>query len=164
MNVSVYLTLCHKHTNPEREKEPKPTVSYPDLELKQDKKCFYVEDVKGELGLLCSLNRMLRKKNRTDKKTIEQIFKKGRFLNSGSLNFKFISNSGQENPRISCIVPKNIQKLASKRNSLRRRGYNALQKQLHCFPSGFVGVLIFNKSNVSVTEIEKEIKLIVSKL
>ena len=106
---------------------------------------------------------MLPKKNRADTKTVEKIFKVGRFLNSPSLTFKFILNQGN-NKKISFIAPKSIAKLAVKRNFLRRRGYNVLQKYLKDFPDGILGVFIFRKLEDNVLILENEIKNILSKI
>ncbi|MFZ2072675.1 MAG: ribonuclease P protein component [Minisyncoccia bacterium] len=120
---------------------------------------------------------MLSKNNRADKKAVDQIFKEGRFVNSTNLTLKFI-NLLQKNthPRISFIVPKTVSKKAVVRNLLRRRGYAVLRKYFKQFPSGFLGVFIFNKKGGEVfsgrknknknpiKELENEIKLILNKL
>jgi len=106
---------------------------------------------------------MLLKKNRVDKKLIDQIFKEGKFLNSPSFTFKFIKKSDLP-LKISFIAPKSVAKLAVKRNLLRRRGYSSLKKYFNQFPSGIVGVFIFKKAVDSVLEIENEIKTILNKI
>lgn len=107
---------------------------------------------------------MLPKKNRADKKAVENIFKacppngrEGRFLNFPNLTFKYI-NTGGKQTRISFIVPKSTAKLAVKRNLLRRRGYSVLKKYIGQFPSGLTGVFIFRKYQEDVSIIENEIK------
>jgi ribonuclease P protein component len=107
---------------------------------------------------------MLPKKNRADKKAIEKIFKEGRFINSADLSFKFIKTYESNLPCISFIAPKNIAKLAVKRNLLRRRGYSVLGKYIKDFPSGIVGVFVFKKFQDSIVIIENEIKNILSKI
>jgi ribonuclease P protein component len=107
---------------------------------------------------------MLLKKNRADKKAVEKIFKEGKFFNSPNLTFKFIQNNDGAAPQISFIAPKSVAKLAVKRNSLRRLGYNALKKYINNFPLGTVGVFVFKKSQVDVLIIENEIKNILSKI
>ena len=116
----------------------------------------------AEKGEPNSLFSMLPKKNRANKKQIEEIFKKGRFVSSSGLTFKFIICGGER--VISFIAPKNIAKLAVKRNLLRRRGYSALEKHLDQFPAGIIGAFIFKKSLDSVLEIENEIKTILNKI
>lgn len=107
---------------------------------------------------------MLPKKNRADKNAVEKIFKEGKFINSPNLTFKFILNSPGKAPRISFIAPKNIAKLAVKRNLLRRRGYAALKKYLKDFPVGLVGVFIFKKHQEDILILDNEIKTILNKI
>ena len=106
---------------------------------------------------------MLPKINRADKKTIEKIFKDGRFLNSLNLTFKFIKTNEKERV-ISFIVPKSVAKLAVKRNSLRRRGYLAVQKELELFPLGIKGVFIFKNKEENIIKLNDEIKGIINKI
>lgn len=106
---------------------------------------------------------MLPKKNRADKKAVEKIFKEGSFLSTPVLTFKFLNKQGNKR-QISFIVPKNIAKLAVKRNLLRRRGYTALKKYLQDFPSGIVGVFVFKKYQEKILLIEDEIKNILRKI
>ncbi len=107
---------------------------------------------------------MILKKNRVDKKNIDLIFKEGKFLVSPSLTFKFILTSNQNPPRISFIAPKNIAKLATKRNKLRRRGYTALRKFINEFPFGLLGAFVFKKHEEDVLILENEIKNILNKI
>lgn len=111
---------------------------------------------------------MLLKKNRVTVKEVEEIFKKGRFLNSVSFTFKFIQkNIGQiygNSCRISFIAPKSVSKLAVKRNLLRRRGYSVLRKYIDQFPLGIAGVFVFKKYQDNALIIENEIKNILSKI
>ena len=113
---------------------------------------------------------MLPKKNRVDKKLVDQIFKEGRFINSPGLTFKFIKTNSSlvaKKPllsRVSFIVPKSVAKLAVTRNFLRRRGYSALEKHLSQFPAGLRGVFVFKKPLKSVAEIGNEIKTILNKI
>ncbi len=124
---------------------------------------------------------MLPKKNRADTKTVEIIFKEGKFLNSPNLTFKYILPRGSENffaakneaslplqkpslPRVSVIAPKSIAKLAVQRNLLRRQGYKALEKHIDQFPAGLVGVFIFKKYQEDISILENEIKNLLSKI
>lgn len=113
---------------------------------------------------------MLLKKNRADKKAVEKIFKEGFFVGSSVLNLKYIFKNTPTPPQLSFIVPKTVEKMAVKRNYLRRRGYIVLKKHFNKIPNGFSGVLIFNKIK-SFGEvkplslmIENEIRNIFSKL
>jgi ribonuclease P protein component len=107
---------------------------------------------------------MLPKIERVDRKLITQIFQEGRFLNSPSLTFKFLIQEKSKNPRISFVVPKSTAKKAVERNSLRRKGYQALKPLFKEAPSYLVGVFIFKKKEPDMTVLEKEIKSILSKL
>ncbi|MES2023461.1 MAG: ribonuclease P protein component [Patescibacteria group bacterium] len=134
---------------------------------------------------------MLPKKNRLDRKLVENIFKNGRFLNSLNLSFKFLpqqSNTPHPNPllikergqnantRISFITPKTASKKAVIRNLLRRRGYAVLKKYINHLPSGFTGAFVFGKKSVEnfggkkktnynpIQNLENEIKNIIAKI
>jgi len=106
---------------------------------------------------------MLPKRNRADKKAIEKIFKEGRILNSPNLTFKYFKNQSKE-VRISFIAPKNIAKLAVKRNLLRRRGYIALEKHISRLPVGITGIFIFKKYQDNISILENEVKTIFTKI
>lgn len=124
---------------------------------------------------------MLPKKNRADRKVVDEVFKDGKFINSTFLTFKFIKRrksnvffaAKEESSlplqktlllRLSVIVPKSVAKLAVKRNFLRRLGYKALEKHLKSFPPGTEGVFIFKKYQDDALIIENEIKAILSKI
>ncbi|MFH1201112.1 MAG: ribonuclease P protein component [bacterium] len=106
---------------------------------------------------------MLPKKNRADKKAVEIVFKEGKFINSPNLAFKYFKNNDKV-VKISFIVPKNIAKLAVKRNFLRRLGYSVLKKYLDQFPAGLVGVFVFKKYQDDISILEYEIKNILTKI
>jgi ribonuclease P protein component len=107
---------------------------------------------------------MLPKKNRANKKAIEKIFKEGKFVSGTFLNFRFILSQNKTHTQISFIVPKNIAKLAVKRNLLRRHGYLALERQGAALLGGLLGSFIFKKSEVDVPTLENEIKTILHKI
>jgi ribonuclease P protein component len=119
---------------------------------------------------------MLAKKNRADRKNIDDIFKRGRFVNSPNLSLKFISTRNSTPARISFIAPKTASKKAVVRNLLRRRGYAVLKKHLKHFPSGFTGAFIFGKKSAEVfsgrktknynpiQNLDDEVKTILNKL
>ena len=118
---------------------------------------------------------MLSKKNRTNKKLVDKIFKEGRFINSPNLTFKFLKEESLC-PKIAFIVPKNVSKKAVDRNLLRRRGYFVISKHLAHFPADFVGAFVFGKKSMDVfgvrknktrnpiLDLENEIKIILNKL
>lgn len=107
---------------------------------------------------------MLPKKNRADKKLVEEIWKDGSFVAAQNISLKYFQKKSDTPPRISFIVPKKIESGAVGRNYLKRRGYLALEKYFDRFPKGFSGVFIFNKHFNSVAEIENEIKKILDKI
>ncbi len=107
---------------------------------------------------------MLPKKNRADRKDIEQIFKVGRFVNSPNLTLKFIKNHESFPPRISFLTPKTVSKKAVIRNLLRRRGYSALEKSFYKLPKGLLGVFVFKKYQDDILILEHEIKTILNKI
>ena len=92
---------------------------------------------------------MFPKKNRLDRKTIEQIFKSGIFVNSPNLTIKFLKTQGKIK-RVSFVTPKTVSKKAIVRNLLRRRGYSVLKKYFEAIPIGFLGVFIFGKKSKEI--------------
>lgn len=109
---------------------------------------------------------MLPKKKRVTTKEVEEIFKKGIFLNSPSLTFKYFKNNATDHreTKISFIAPKSVAKLAVERNLLRRRGYSALKKNIEKFPIATIGVFIFKKYQDDISTLSNEIKNIFNKL
>ena len=122
---------------------------------------------------------MFSKKNRLEKKKVEQIFKQGKFVSSPNLTFKYIAVSPLSHPnkpKISFISPKTTSKKSVDRNLLRRRGYAALKKHIDQLPSNIMGVFIFSKKSQQVfggnknnknnpfLNLSKEIQVILKKL
>ena len=107
---------------------------------------------------------MLPKKNRADRKDLDSLFKKGKFLSFPNLTFKFIIDNKSSFQRISFVAPKSIAKLAVKRNHLRRIGYRVLGKYINQFPAGIIGVFVFKKYQDDLLIIENEIKNTLSKI
>lgn len=113
---------------------------------------------------------MLPKNTRLNKNDVEILFKKSFFSNSQNLTLKFLNNHSIF-PKITFITPKNVSKLAVKRNYLRRKGYRVIRKYLKSFPRGFIGAFIFGKKSLEVfglknntQELENEIKTILNKI
>ncbi len=106
---------------------------------------------------------MLPKKNRADRKVVEQVFKQGKILSSPNLTFRFLAGSSKTR-RISVVVPKAVSKKATVRNSLRRQGYQALSRYLHLFPAGTLGVLLFKRKQENISTISDEIKSLSHKI
>ena len=119
---------------------------------------------------------MLTKHSRATTKVVEQIFQKGRFVNSPNLTLKYIFNPDSKTVQVSCVAPKTVAKNAVKRNLLRRRGYRALEKYMKNFPAGIQAALVFGKNGLSVfggsktsthdpiTTLQKEIEIILHKI
>ena len=109
---------------------------------------------------------MLPKKNRANKKAIDQVFKKSIFIGSKNLNFKYYLDNVHVPPQISFIVPKTVEKRAVRRNYLRRCGYLILEKYFKKIPNGLIGVFIFNKTKEENLQsvIEENIKTILNKI
>ena len=97
---------------------------------------------------------------RVDKKTIDEIFKRGKTINSPLFSFKFIKEN--HNTKISFIVPKSLSKNAVRRNKMRRTGYSAI-KNLKIAP-GIRGVFIYKKEENELPEIKNSIKGIIDRL
>jgi ribonuclease P protein component len=89
---------------------------------------------------------MTPKKNRANTKDVGEIWAKGRFVNSARLTLRYLVSHANPEPKLSFVVPKNTVRLASGRNKLKRRGYQALSPHLSKF-RGIVGVFIFNKDS-----------------
>lgn len=107
---------------------------------------------------------MLPKKNRADKKALDKIFKEGKFFTFPDLTFKFLLEKNSKPSRISFIVPKTVAKKAVTRNSLRRKGYIALEPYISQFPLGLTGAFVFKKLVSDTLIIQNEIKNILNKL
>lgn len=122
---------------------------------------------------------MFPKRNRADKKTIEKIFKEGKFVSSPNITLKFIIKKEETTEgifKVSIITPKTVSKKAVTRNLLRRRGYEVLRKNIKNLPRGFLGVFVFAKKSVDffggrkkraydpMYNIENEIRIILSKI
>ena len=107
---------------------------------------------------------MLPKINRVDTKTVEKVFKVGKFLNSPLLTFKFIQNKDILPPKVSFTAPKSVAKKAVERNLLRRIGYKTIAKYMQNLPQGLKGVFVFRKNIFKEADLDKEIKDILNKI
>lgn len=118
---------------------------------------------------------MLLKKNRANRKDLEEVFKKSLFLRSSGFNFRYrlhpapfsVSVEEKKNTfKLSFVVPKSICKSAVKRNSFRRKGYRILKKNIDNLNKPVVGAFVFNKDGLSKTtqELENDIKNILQKI
>ncbi len=103
---------------------------------------------------------MLPKKKRITKDIFQTILKKGNIVSGSFFLFRYIKESY---PRYAFVVSKKIAKNATKRNSLRRKGYNILRqyKLKNC-----AGIFFYKKEalDVSVNELKKDIEFILEKI
>jgi ribonuclease P protein component len=108
---------------------------------------------------------MLPKKNRANRRDLQKVFKNCLYIHSPSLTFKYIQRYAQATPvvdcRISFVVPKSVSKKAVERNFLRRRGYDALARNLDMVPYPLVGVFVFKSPTI---DLDNEIKAVFSKI
>ena len=107
---------------------------------------------------------MTPKKNRITERTADKIFRQGQSVYLPTFSFKFLREKSVTPPKISVVVPKNVAKLAVKRNALRRRGYSVLSRHLAAFPNGILGLLIFKKYEERAEILENEIRTILTKI
>ncbi|MBD3270714.1 ribonuclease P protein component [Candidatus Peregrinibacteria bacterium] len=71
---------------------------------------------------------MLKSNQRLSKQRIATILKRGRIKHSQYFNIKFLKNQ-QNHPRYSVIISKKVEKLATKRNRLRRQIYEIVNTE-----------------------------------
>lgn len=102
---------------------------------------------------------MLPRKKRVTKELFNLIMKKGKVTQGSLFLFRYIS---QPSPQYAFVVPKNIAKKATQRNSLRRRGYSAISSNE---VKGSAGVFFYKKEGkeASFEEISSDIKSILTK-
>lgn len=100
---------------------------------------------------------MVPRANRVSRKILDNVWKRGKIIRSGTLIFRFAETEAKNPARISFIVPKAYGGAAT-RNLLRRRGYSAVRPHLKRIPKGIVGAFVFNpktKDEKSFTQINK---------
>jgi ribonuclease P protein component len=102
---------------------------------------------------------MISKKYRVNKALFDQIFKQGTMIHSPIFTFKCLKNL-ENKGFYAFVVPKTVAKSAVKRNTLRRKGYNALRGI--GTKNGVSGVFLYKKgtAQASLTEIKESIELI----
>ncbi len=106
---------------------------------------------------------MLPKRNRVNTKEVDLLFKEGKSVFSPSITFRYIKTNNTET-KISFIAPKNVAKLAVKRNLLRRHGYDAIEEYMSQFPLGITGVFVFKRYQDDISILSNEIKTILHKI
>ncbi len=107
---------------------------------------------------------MLPKKNRTTKQEIETLFKNGSVFSNSAFFLKYLKIPTSNLKKVSFVVPKKVEKLANKRNSLKRLGYNTILPFFHKLPPGFMGVFTLKSKDVSKDSIKHEFEKIVNKI
>lgn len=120
---------------------------------------------------------MLTKNNRLDRKTVEKVFKEGRFVGSTNLTLKYMLKNLDKGFKIAFITPKTASKKAVDRNLLRRRGYAIIRKHYNkAIPTSFIGCFVFGKKSMEsfggrknstynpTLNLENEIKNILNKI
>ena len=101
---------------------------------------------------------MLPKKNRTTKKEVENLFKRGSTLHGSVLFLKYTLQKEDFAKKVSFVAPKKLEKRAFHRNTLKRAGYNALLPYFHNVPLGFSGVFTFKQKVTDGKTIEDDIR------
>ena len=103
---------------------------------------------------------MLPKKKRITKDIFQTVISKGNIVSGSFFLFKYIK---EINPHYVFVVSKKIAKTATKRNSLRRRGYNILRQ--YGLKNG-AGIFFYKKEaiGVSVSDLKKDIEFILEKI
>lgn len=92
---------------------------------------------------------MIPKKKRMTKDVFLSVMKEGKILSSPLFLLRFFNYGG---PKYACVVPKSVEKMATKRNSLRRKGYNAL-RVAQPLPH-FTGIFFFKKGSEKANPLE----------
>ncbi|HEY4477896.1 MAG TPA: ribonuclease P protein component [Candidatus Paceibacterota bacterium] len=107
---------------------------------------------------------MLPKKNRATKQEIESLFKNGSVFSNPLFFLKYTKKLGKNTKKVSFIVPKKVEKLANKRNKLKRLGYNSILPYFHKLPQGFEGVFTLKQKEVSKINLQNEFEKIFNKI
>ena len=102
---------------------------------------------------------MLPKKKRVTKNTFKIIMDKGSIVSGSFFVLHYIK---QESPQYAFVAPKKIAKTAVLRNSLRRKGYNAIRSY---DLKSCAGILFFKKEAIaaSILDIKKDLDFILKK-
>ncbi len=91
---------------------------------------------------------MLPSSRRVSRILFEKVMREGRVHHASSFSLRIGLHANQPS-RFSFVVSKKIDKRATKRNSLRRKGYNAVSKVLEFAKPGFA-ILVFMKKGAEV--------------
>lgn len=103
---------------------------------------------------------MLPKKKRVTKSTFQDIMNKGGITPGSFFVFRYIK---QEKPAYAFVIPKKLVKMAVKRNSLRRKGYNILRAYSLKVNAG---IFFYKKEGISAStqELKLDIDSILKKI
>ena len=94
---------------------------------------------------------MLPKRNKINKKLFNEVFKNGKTYHSNSLYAKISKLPTAQESKFAVVVPTKVSKKPTKRNKLKRQGYNIIKKHINEIKKGFV-VIFFLKKGVPETD------------
>lgn len=106
---------------------------------------------------------MLSKRNRVSKEEFNLIFSKGRSFHTPSFLVKFLPVGGPKNA-FAVVVPSKITPKASRRNYLRRVGYEAIRAALHPISGSAVFILKKSPFPPSKKRYSEEIRVLFKKI
>jgi len=108
---------------------------------------------------------MLPKKQRMNTRLFKEIFKRGKNYHSGFLGAKIFILKKGEKERFAFVVSKKIDKKASTRNLLKRRGYAIIKEFLPKIKTPVMVIFILKKGSekLSFEEYKEEIEFILKK-
>ncbi len=107
---------------------------------------------------------MLPKKNRTTRKDVGTVFQKGVSFWGKNVGLKFYKSTLKTPPKVSFVVSKKVEKLANKRNALKRKGYLAIKSFMHKLPLGFNGVFTLKNKEINTELIKQDVEKILNKI
>jgi ribonuclease P protein component len=107
---------------------------------------------------------MLSRKNRATQKDILSLKVGGKRIHSQSLSFHYKKLTQKDEPKISCAVSKKTERLAVKRNKMKRRCREAVRVELSSVKTPVLGVISFKKvkERISYQKILEEVREIFS--
>lgn len=98
---------------------------------------------------------MLSRKYSITKKEFSIIFKKGKNINSTNLYIKFFPNH-KDHSQFSVVISKKVEKIAVKRNRLRRIARSEIYSKLQDISKGYY-FIVYIKNIISEKEFKKEL-------
>jgi len=106
------------------------------------------------------VSKMLSRKNRATHKDIQSLKTGGKRIHSENLSFLYKKLEEENEVKISCSVSKKVEKLAVKRNKLKRQCREAIRLELPSIKTPILGVVSFkkNKNKVSYEDLREEIR------